>query len=82
MQYALDFHGGDGRTLDGAEQRAAKRVAYRGAPTAFKRLRGKAPVLFGERFEFRGETLWFLKALPHRIPSFRGWRRPQYCDYC
>src|SRR5450432_2041421 len=82
VQHSLDFHGGDGRALDGAEQRSAKRVAYSGTPTALKRLRRKAPVLFAERFEFRGQTLWFLKALPHRIPSFRGWRRPQYRDYC
>src|ERR1700730_1035800 len=78
VQYPFDLDGGDGRALDGAQQRATQRVAHCRAPTALKRLRGKSPVLFGERFEFRGETLWFLKALPHRGPSFRGWRRPQY----
>src|SRR5262249_9214805 len=71
VQYAFDFHGRDGRTLDRAEQRAAQRIAYRGAPTALKRLGRKTAVPFGQRFELRRETLRFLKSLPHRVPSFR-----------
>src|SRR5262249_7668178 len=70
VQYAFDFHGRDGRTLDRAEQRAAQRIAYRGAPTALKRLGRKTAVPFGQRFELRRETLRFLKSLPHRVPSF------------
>src|SRR5208283_1051709 len=37
VQHALDFHRGDGRALDGAEQRATQCVSDRGAPTAEKR---------------------------------------------
>ena len=60
------------------EQRAAQRVSYRRAPAAFKRLRGKRAVLLGERFQLGRKPLWFLKTLPHRVPSFRGrHNRPQ-----
>src|SRR5256885_7474112 len=67
VQHAFDFDGGDGRSFDGAEQRAAQRVAYRGAPAAFERLRGKTRVLFSERFELRRKTLLLFKTLPHII---------------
>src|SRR5579859_3683405 len=48
VQYASDFYRSDGCSFDGAEQRAAQRVSYRGAPTAFKGLRGETRVLFSE----------------------------------
>src|SRR5438445_580814 len=76
VQHALDFHRGDGRALDGAEQRATQCVSYRGTPAAFKRLGRKPAIPFGQRFELRRETLRFLKSLPHRVPSF--W--PEYIE--
>src|SRR6266436_8501519 len=63
-------HAGDGRAFNRTEQRATQRVSYRRAPAALKRLRGKPPVLLGERFQLGRKTLWLLKTLPHRIPSF------------
>src|SRR6202011_2188405 len=72
VQHSFDFYGGDGRAFDGAQQRTPQTVTYRGAPAALKRLRGKTAVLFGERLQLRCQTLRFLKALPHRVPSF--WR--------
>src|SRR5258707_4263857 len=70
VQHALDFHRGDSRALDGAEERATQCVSNRGAPTALKRLGRKTAIPFGQRFELRRETFRFLKSLPHRVPSF------------
>src|ERR1700687_3856205 len=70
VQHAFDLHGGDGRAFNRTEQRATQRVSYRRAPAALKRLRGKPPVLLGERFQLGRKTLWLLKTLPHRVPSF------------
>src|ERR1700730_7928885 len=70
VQHALDLHGGDRCALDGAEQRAAQSIAYGGSPAALKGLRGEAAVFFGQRLQFRCETLWLLKTLPHIVPSF------------
>src|SRR5882672_8645662 len=71
VQHAFDLHGGDGRAFDRAEQRATQRVSYGRTPAALKRLCGKPPVLLSERFQLGRKTLWFLKTLPHRVPSFR-----------
>src|SRR5216684_669344 len=71
VQHAFDLHGGDGRAFNGTEQRATQRVSNGRAPAALKRLRGKPPVLFGERFQLGCKTLRLLKTLPHRVPSFR-----------
>src|SRR6266852_4897464 len=71
VQHAFDLHGGDGRAFDGTEQRATQRISYGRAPAALKRLRGKPPVLLGERFQLGCKTLRLLKTLPHRVPSFR-----------
>src|SRR6267378_1470793 len=71
VQHSLDLHGGDSRALNRTEQRATQRVSYRRAPAALKRLRGKPPVLLGERFQLGCKTLRLLKTLPHRVPSFR-----------
>src|SRR5207247_985514 len=70
VQHAFDLHGGDGRAFNRTEQRATQRVSYRRAPAALKRLRGKPPVLLGERFQLGCKTLRFLKTFPHRVPSF------------
>src|ERR1700731_397970 len=70
VQHAFDLHGGDGRALDRAEQRATQRVSYGRTPAALKRLRGKPSVLLGQRFQLGRKTLWLLKTLPHRVPSF------------
>src|SRR5260370_8371851 len=70
VQHAFDLHGSDGSALNGTEQRATQRVSYRRAPAALKRLRGKPPVLLGERFQLGRKTLRLLKTLPHRVPSF------------
>jgi hypothetical protein len=51
MQHSFDLHRGDCRAFDRAEERAAQRISYRRAPAALKRLRGKPPVLLGERFQ-------------------------------
>src|ERR1700674_953980 len=72
VQHAFDLHGGDGRAFDRAEQRATQRVSYGRTPASLKRLRGKPPVLLSERFQLGRKTLWFLKTLPHRVPSFWG----------
>src|ERR1700676_1342294 len=70
VQHSFDFYRGDRRSFDRTKQRAAQRVADRGSPAALKRLCGKAAVLFGQRFQLGRETLWLLKSLPHRVPSF------------
>src|SRR5882762_4865563 len=70
VQHSFDFHRGDGCAFNRTEQRASQRVPYRGAPAALKRLRGKPPVLFGQRLQLGCQTLWLLKTLPHRVPSF------------
>src|SRR6266849_4116410 len=96
VQHAFDLHGGDGRAFDGAEQRATQRISYGRAPAALKRLRGKPPVLLGERFQLGCKTLRLLKTLPHRVPSFwpecpdlkpntmpgsrARWRWPRRCE--
>ncbi len=67
VQHALDLDGGDGRALDGREQRAAQRVADRGAEAALKRLRGELAVLVGQCFGVDGETLGFLKTSPKHV---------------
>src|SRR6202011_2796465 len=72
VQYTFDFHCGDRRAFNRAQQGAPQRVPYRSAPAALKRLRGKPPVLFGQRLQLGCKTLWLLKTLPHRVPSF--WR--------
>src|SRR5271165_490535 len=72
VQHALDFYGGDGCALDGAEKRTTQGIAHGRSPAALKRLRGEAPVFFGQRFQLRGQALWFLETLPHIFPSF--WR--------
>ena len=74
MQHTFDLHGGDSGALNRAEQRAAQSVTDGGAPTALKRLRGEAPVLFSQRLEIRREVLRLLKTFPHLVPSFRGQR--------
>ena len=71
VQHAFDFHGGDRRAFDRAQQRAPQRVPDGGSPAALKRLRGKFPELVGECLGFCRQPLWFLKALPHLCPSFR-----------
>ena len=53
VQDAFDFYRGDRSAFDRAEKRATQRVTDSGAPTALKRLRGEAAVLFGQRLEFR-----------------------------
>src|SRR5712664_4381580 len=70
VQYSFDFYRGDGCAFNRAEQRAPQRVPYGGAPAALKRLRGKPPVLLGQRLQFGCQTLRLLKTLPHRVPSF------------
>src|ERR1700674_1922094 len=72
VQHAFDLHGGDSRAFDRTEQRATQRVSYGRTPASLKRLRGKPPVLLSERFQLGRKTLWFLKTLPHRVPSFWG----------
>src|SRR2546430_7703892 len=70
MQHAFNLHGGDGRAFHSNEQAATQRVSYRRAPATLKRLRGKPPVLLGERFQLGCKTLRLLKTFPHRVPSF------------
>src|SRR6267154_4127754 len=70
VQHAFDLHGGDGRAFNRTEQRATQRISHGRAPAALKRLRGKPPVLLGERFQLGRKTLRLLKTLPHRVPSF------------
>ena len=91
VQHALDLHGGDGRALDRAEQRAAQSVAHRGAPAALERLRVEFPELIGQRLEIGRQTLRFLKTFPHlHDPSSPGMpekqnnsenRTPSYLEY-
>ncbi len=47
VQHTLDLDGRDSSALDGREQRAAQRVADRGAEPALKRLRGELAVVVG-----------------------------------
>src|SRR5439155_11729880 len=61
VQHAFDLDGSDSGAFDGAEKRTTQGVAYGSAPAAFKRLRGKTRVLFGQRFELGRETLGFLE---------------------
>src|SRR4029077_14704051 len=70
VQHSFDFHRSDRRAFNRTEQRAPQRVPYGRAPTALKRLRGKPPVLFGQRLQLGRKTLRLLKTLPHRVPSF------------
>src|SRR5690349_12443309 len=70
VQDAFDLHGGDGRALDGTEQRTAQSVTDGGAPSALKRLRGEAPVLLGKGLEIRREVLRLLKTFPHLCSFF------------
>src|SRR5882762_9829063 len=70
VQYSFDFYRGDRCAFNRAKQRAPQRVPYRGAPAALKGLRGETPVLFGQRLQLGCQTLWLLKTLPHRVPSF------------
>src|SRR6267154_548990 len=70
VQHSFDFDRGDGCAFNRTEQRAPQRVPYCGAPAALKWLRGKPPVLFGQRLQLGRQTLWLLKTLPHRVPSF------------
>src|SRR2546430_2254091 len=58
VQHAFDLDGGDGRAFDRAEQRATQRISYGRTPAAFKTLRGKPPVLLGERFPLGRKTPW------------------------
>src|SRR5262249_35187434 len=61
VQYAFDFHRGDRRAFNRAQQSAPQRVPNRRSPAPLERLRGKTAVLFRQRFEFRGKTLRLLK---------------------
>ena len=71
VQHAFDADRGNGRALDGGEQRAAQGIADSGAEAALKGLRAELAVFFGERLGIDCKTLGLLKSSPkHVVFSF------------